>query len=117
MPFYDSVLYTPYDSYVIMYLVKKYSFRGLAVKNGGRKAGVLLLVLLAGILIGGVVWQLLLTILPPSLGSVGLTIGTTAAPMTVDLYLVKLTFGIELRITPGSVAGLITGLLLYFWRR
>ncbi len=99
-----------------MYLVKKYSFRGLAVKNGGRKAGVLLLVLLAGVLIGGVIWQLLLTILPPSLDT-GLTIGTTTAPFSVDLYLLKLTFGIELRITPGSVAGLICGLLFYFWRR
>ncbi len=116
MPFRKPFLYTPYDSYVIMYLVKNYSFRGLAVKNGGRKAWVLLLVLLAGVLIGGGVWQLLLTVLPASLDT-GLTIGSTTAPWTIDLYLVKITFGIVLRINPGSVAGLLTGLLLYFWKR
>ena len=109
-------LYTPYDSYVIMYLVKKYSFRGIALKNGGRKAWVLLLVLLAGVLIGGVVWQLLLTVLPASLDT-GITIGSTSAPWSVDLHIVELTFGIKLRLNPGSVAGLIAGLAFYFWRR
>lgn len=75
----------------------------------------LLLVLLAGVVIGGVVWLLLLKIMPASM-DVSLPIGT-AAPMVVDLYLVELTLGAKLNINPGSVAGLIAALAFYFWRR
>jgi hypothetical protein len=86
------------------------------LKNSGRKAWILLLVLLAGVLIGGVVWLLLLQILPPDVNK-ELVIGSTPGPWTLDLYLVELTFGIKLHINPGSVAGLIAALAFYFWRR
>jgi len=42
--------------------------REKALNNSGRKAWVLLLVLLAGVLIGGVAWLMLLKILPPDMG-------------------------------------------------
>jgi hypothetical protein len=86
------------------------------LKNGGRKAWVLLLVLLAGILIGGVVWLLLLQVLPADVNK-ELVIGSTDAPWTLNLYLVELTFGFKLHVNPGSVAGLIAALAFYFWRR
>lgn len=85
------------------------------MKNGGRKAWVLLLVLLAGVLIGGVVWQLLLTILPANM-NVGFPIGT-GSPLTVNLYIIEFTIGLKLIINPGSAAGLIAGLAFFFWRR
>jgi hypothetical protein len=87
------------------------------LKNGGRKAWVLLLVLLAGVLIGGVVWLLLLQVLPPDMKNSELVIGSTDAPWTLNLYLVELTFGFRLHINPGSAAGLIAALAFYFWRR
>lgn len=85
------------------------------MKNNGRKAWVLLLVLLAGILIGGIVWKLLLTLMPPAM-NVELVIGS-GAPWQLNLYLVELAFGAKLHINPGSAAGLIAGLAFYFWRR
>jgi hypothetical protein len=100
-----------------MYFVKKYSLREKSLKNGGRKAWVLLLVLLAGVLIGGVVWLLLLRILPPDMGGAELVIGSKDAPWQLNLYLVELTFGFKLHINPGSAAGLIAALAFYFWRR
>jgi hypothetical protein len=109
-------VYTPYFSYVIIYLVKKYFLQETHVKNNGRKAWVLLLVLLAGVLIGGVLWLLLLQILPASMNKEFFSIGTDT-PWTINLYLVELTFGIKLHINPGSAAGLIAGLAFYFWRR
>jgi hypothetical protein len=99
-----------------MYVAKKYAQREKCLKNSGRKAWVLLLVLLAGVLIGGVVWLLLMQILPPDVNK-ELVIGSTSGPWTLDLYLVELTFGIQLHINPGSVAGLIAALAFYFWRR
>jgi hypothetical protein len=100
-----------------MYVAKKYAQREKSLKNSGRKAWVLLLVLLAGVLIGGVVWLLLLKILPPDMANSDLVIGSKTGPWTLDLYLVELTFGIQLHINPGSVAGLIAALAFYFWRR
>lgn len=85
------------------------------MKNNGRKAWVLLLVLLAGVLIGGVIWILLLQIMPSGVNK-ELVIGT-GAPWTLNLYLVELTLGLKLHINPGSAAGLIAGLAFYFWRR
>lgn len=75
----------------------------------------LLLVLLAGVLIGGAIWLLLLQVLPASM-SKDFVIGSDV-PWTLNLYLVELTFGIKLHINPGSAAGLIAGLVFYFWRR
>jgi hypothetical protein len=101
-----------------MYLVKKYSTREKTLKNGGRKVWILLLVLLAGVLIGGVLWLLLLQVLPADMAKNSeLVIGSTAAPWQINLYLVEFTFGVKLHINPGSVVGLIVGLVLYFWRR
>lgn len=85
------------------------------MKNNGRKAWVLLLVLLAGVLIGGALWLLLLQIMPASM-SKDFVIGSDV-PWKLNLYLVELTFGIKLHINPGSAAGLIAGLAFYFWRR
>jgi hypothetical protein len=85
------------------------------LKNSGRKAWVLLLVLLAGVLIGGIVWRLLLTLMPPSM-NVELVIGSTA-PWQIDLSIVELALGAKLHINPGSAAGLIAALAFYFWRR
>jgi hypothetical protein len=85
------------------------------VKNNGRKAWVLLLVLLAGVLIGGAVWMLLLKVMPASM-DVSFPIGTDT-PVPLNLYLVQVTFGIKVIINPGSAAGLIAGLAFYFWRR
>ena len=88
------------------------------MKNSGRKAWVLLLVLLAGVLIGGVIWLLLLQVLPPDIkNNSELIIGSIDAPWQLNLYLVEFTFGIRLHINPGSAAGLVAALAFYFWRR
>lgn len=86
------------------------------MKNGGKKVWVLVLVLLAGVLIFGVLWELLAPSLPASLNK-GITIGTTSAPLSLNLSIVELTFGFKLRINPGSVVGLVAGLVIFFWRR
>jgi hypothetical protein len=88
------------------------------LKNGGRKAWVLLLVLLAGVLIGGVLWLLLLQVLPPDIkNNSEVIIGSKDTPWQLNLYLVQLTFGVRLHINPGSAAGLIAALAFYVWRR
>lgn len=87
------------------------------MKNGGRKAWVLLLVLLAGVIIGGIVWLLLLKILPSNLdANLPIDLGYNN-PLVLDLSLIKLKLGFMLNINPGSAAGLIAGLAFYFWRR
>jgi hypothetical protein len=85
------------------------------MRNNGRKAWVLLLVLLAGVLIGGVAWLLLLKVLPAGTNA-DLVIGT-GAPWPLNLSLVELTIGFKLHINPGSAVGLLAGLAFYFWRR
>jgi hypothetical protein len=97
-----------------MYLVKKYFLQEKRLKNNGRKAWVLLLVLLAGAIIGGIIWLLLLKVFPAN-WNVELPIGIS--PTTFNLSLVDLTFGIKLHINPGSAAGLIVALVFYFWKR
>ena len=86
------------------------------MKNAGRKAWVLVVVLLAGAIIGNSLWMLLLNVLPASM-NVSLQIGSTAAPWVLDLHVFALALGLKLNLNPGSAIGMLTGLLFYFWRR
>lgn len=86
------------------------------MKDKSRRIGLLIILLLAGAIIGGVLWLLLLGFLPASM-NVSLPIGSTSAPWVVDLHLVVLTLGIKLNLNPGSVVGMIGGLVVYFLRK
>ncbi len=86
------------------------------MKNAMRSGWVLLLVLLAGALIGNLFWILLLAVLPGDM-NVSLQIGSTANPWVLDLHVISLALGVKLNLNPGSAVGMLLGLFLYFWRR
>ncbi len=86
------------------------------MKNAMKTGWVLLLVLLAGALIGNLLWMLLLGLLPADM-NVSLQIGSTANPWVLDLHVISLAFGVKLNLNPGSAIGMLLGLFVYFWRR
>lgn len=86
------------------------------MKNAIRSGWALLLVLLAGALIGNLLWMLLLNVLPSDM-NVSLQIGSTASPWVLDLHVVSLALGVKLNLNPGSAVGMLLALLYWFWRR
>ena len=86
------------------------------MKNSGKKGWVLIVTLIAGALIGSVIWLLLSKILPNA-WNVAFVIGSTASPWVVDLHVISLALGLKLSINPGSVVGMITALIVFFWKK
>lgn len=75
---------------------------------------ILILLLLTGAIIGSILWTLLAPVLPQALTQ-SINIGSTAAPWTLDLDVVSLTFGIVLKLNIGSLICMIIAAVIY-WR-
>jgi hypothetical protein len=86
------------------------------LKKSANKIWLLIVLLIAGAVVGSVLWLLALQVLPAS-WDVSLTVGTTASPWVVDLHVVSLALGVQLKLNPGGAAGLIAVLLGWFFRR
>lgn len=68
----------------------------------------LLLMMLTGIVIGGLLGQLL----PSSFLNYGQNFGLTS-PIVLDLGILVLTFGLTIHITVASIIGMVIAIILY----
>ena len=68
----------------------------------------LLLMMLTGIVIGGLLGQLL----PSSFLTYGQSFGLTS-PIVLDLGILVLTFGLTIHITVASIIGMVIAIILY----
>ena len=73
----------------------------------------LLLLLLAGMVLGSALWAMLTPILPAALTQ-SFTIGSTAAPWRFDLIFIVLSFGVVLSVNLGSLIGVILAVLVFY---
>lgn len=79
------------------------------------RVGSLLLFILAGIIIGTVAGNILAVYLSDvKLFTETYELGTIGSPKFIDLSIIKIAFGLTLRINFGTVLGLILGLIFYY---
>lgn len=71
-----------------------------------------LLMILAGIVLGGFIGQLVSGIGPLGFLNYGQSFGTET-PFVLNLGIVVLTFGISIRISIAGIIGIILGILIY----
>lgn len=74
----------------------------------------LLLFLAAGVIIGTFVGDILAKLINSPIFTYSFTFGTTGSPAWIDLSVLKICFGISLKVNFGTVLGIIVGLLMYF---
>ncbi len=79
--------------------------------RNGRSAGSLILILLAGLVIGGFIGHYLSTV--QYMGWIGYGKDFGIETMKLELGIISLSFGIMLRINVASVIGLLLGILVY----
>ncbi|HOB19572.1 MAG TPA: DUF4321 domain-containing protein [Candidatus Atribacteria bacterium] len=84
--------------------------------NSRRSTGKLLLFLLCGIIIGTLTGKILADYISHPIFLNTVTLGTPK-PLELDLAIMSVVFGLNLRINLGTVAGVIIGLILYFRTR
>ena len=72
----------------------------------------LVLMILVGAVIGSLLWSLVTPYLP-ELFAKSITVGTTGAPVSVDLGVLNLTLGLTLHVNIGSMLGMIGAFLIY----
>ncbi len=72
----------------------------------------LVLMILVGAIIGSLIWSLVTPYLPEIFAK-SLTVGTTGAPLTLDLGVVTFTAGLVLRVNIGSMLGMVIAFLIY----
>ena len=72
----------------------------------------LVLMILVGAIIGSLIWSLVTPYLPEIFAK-ALTVGTTGAPLTLDLGVVTFTAGLVLRVNIGSMLGMVIAFLIY----
>ncbi len=75
---------------------------------------ILLILLLAGIVLGGFIGNLAAGIPMLSWLNFGQSFGITPA-MTLDLGILVITFGLSIKITMASIIGVIIALLVFRW--
>ena len=68
--------------------------------------------LLVGAVIGSLLWSLVTPYLPEVFAK-SITVGTTGAPLSVDLGVVSLTLGLTLHVNIGSMLGMIAAFIIY----
>lgn len=73
---------------------------------------VLLLLLLSGIVLGGFIGELAGTSVMLSWLNFGETFGLNT-PLVLDMGILKITFGITIRITMASIIGVAAALIIY----
>lgn len=74
----------------------------------GKNSWTCLLLVLAGIVLGGLIGQLL----PSTWLNYGQTFGLTS-PLILDLGILSITFALTIKITIASIIGIIIGILIY----
>ena len=72
----------------------------------------LVLMILVGAVIGSLLWSLVTPYLPEIFAK-SLTVGTTGAPLNLDLGVVSFTLGLVLHVNIGSMLGMIAAFLIY----
>ena len=72
----------------------------------------LALMILVGAVIGSLLWSLVTPYLPEVFAK-SITVGTTGAPLSVDLGVVSLTRGLTLHVNIGSMLGMIAAFIIY----
>ena len=72
----------------------------------------LALMILVGAVIGSLLWSLVTPYLPDVFAK-SVTVGTTGAPLNVDLGVVSLTLGLTLHVNIGSMLGMIAAFIIY----
>lgn len=87
----------------------------MARVRGKKDWRILVLLLLAAMLIGGLVWTLLAPILPGWLAGTW-PIGSTTGPWTLDLHFMSLSFGLVINFNVGCVVAMLLTLILYWLR-
>ena len=72
----------------------------------------LALMILVGAVIGSLLWSLVTPYLPEVFAK-SITVGTTGAPLSVDLGVLSLTLGLTLHVNIGSMLGMIAAFIIY----
>ncbi len=82
----------------------------------GRTKGpwTLFLFLLAGVIIGSIVGNIISRYTDAKLFHESFTIGTQGMPAVLDFVVIKLAFGLSLTINFGTMLGVLLGVLLYY---
>lgn len=81
-------------------------------KGAGKNNWALFLLLLAGIVLGSFIAQATAGISALSWLNYGKSFGLTQ-PLILDLGVLVLTFGLKIKITIGSIVGVIIGIIIY----
>lgn len=81
-------------------------------KGAGKNNWALFLLLLAGIVIGSFIAQATAGISVLSWLNYGQSFGLTS-PLTLDLGILVLTFGLSIKITIGSILGILIAIIIY----
>ena len=72
----------------------------------------LVLMILVGAVIGSLLWSLVTPYLPEVFAK-SITVGTTGAPLSVDLGVLSLTLGLTLHVNIGSMLDMIAAFIIY----
>ena len=72
----------------------------------------LALMILVGAVIGSLLWSLVTPYLPEVFAK-SIAVGTTGAPLSVDLGVLSLTRGLTLHVNIGSMLGMIAAFIIY----
>lgn len=75
----------------------------------GKNYWVCLLMILAGIVIGGFIGELF----PGTFLAFGQSFGLTEQPLVLNLGVLVLTFGLTIKITIGSIIGIIIAIIIF----
>ena len=81
-------------------------------KAGSKNAWVLLILMLAGIVVGGFIGNLTSGVSGLSWLNYGQTFGLSS-PVVLDLGIMVLTFGLTISINIASIIGIIIGIIIY----
>lgn len=82
-------------------------------RRGSKKAGILVLYLLAGTMIGSFLGNILATYLDYDIFTKTVEIGTIGEPTVLDIGILELTFGLTFLINIGTIFGILLGILFY----
>ena len=74
----------------------------------------LLLFMTAGVIIGTFVGDLLARLINSPIFTYSFSFGTSGTPAWIDLSVLRICFGISIKVNFGTVLGIIAGLLMYF---
>jgi hypothetical protein len=93
----------------LSFSIPKLNMRCYTMKDGKFSALFLFLFIMIGILLGGVIAEMLKSVLPFMTRSVN--VGLTP-PATLDLYIMDITFGFAFKFNLGSALGAVGGYVL-----